>query len=276
MQITLRKLQATLRKLTETQTQLVQSGKMAALGNLVAGIAHEVNNPVSAVVSASDVLDRGLTKVSHILQNAESTENLKDNRQLSKTISLLNRNNQSILTGSQRVAEIVQKLKDFAGLDEAHFQRADIHEGLESTLTLIRHELGDNIEVQKEYGQLPQIECYPNELNQVFVNLLVNSAHAIEGKGTITIKTSTDERNVYVRIIDTGSGIPPENLHEIFDPGFTTKGAGVGIGLGLSISRNIVEKHHGNIHIDSQVNSGTTFTIDLPIEQNPQTSPDHL
>lgn len=100
------------------------------------------------------------------------------------------------------------------------------------------------------------------------MNLLVNAAHAIEGKGIITIKTSADERNVYVQITDTGTGIPPENLHEIFDPGFTTKGAGVGIGLGLSISRNIVEKHHGKIHIDSEVDSGTTFTIDLPIEQD--------
>ncbi len=261
-------LQTTLTKLTETQTQLVQSGKMAALGNLVAGIAHEVNNPVSAVVSASDVLDRGLAKVGDILQNAESADDLKDNQQLSTTISLLNRNNKAIMTGSQRVAEIVQKLKDFAGLDEAHFQRADIHDGLESTLTLIRHELGDNIEVHKEYGELPKIDCYPNELNQVFMNLLVNAAHAIEGNGTITIKTSSNKRNVYVQIIDTGTGIPSENLDEIFDPGFTTKGAGVGIGLGLSISRNIIEKHHGEIHVDSEIDKGTTFTIGLPIEQD--------
>ncbi|MFC1715634.1 ATP-binding protein [Candidatus Poribacteria bacterium] len=262
-------LQTTLRKLTETQTQLVQSGKMAALGNLVAGIAHEVNNPVSAVASASDVLDRGFTRIREILQSAKSTDNLEDDSQLSTTLSLLNRNNQVISTGSRRVAEIVQKLKDFAGLDEAHFRRVDIHEGIDSTLTLIHHELGDNIEIQKEYGELPRIDCYPNELNQVFMNLLVNAAHAIEGKGVITIKTCSDERNVYVQIIDTGTGILPENLDAIFDPGFTTKGGGVGVGLGLSISRNIVEKQHrGEIRVDSEIGKGTTFTIVLSVEQD--------
>ena len=259
-------LQTTLEQLTQTQTQLVQSGKMAALGNLAAGIAHEVNNPVSAVVSASDVMERGLNKVSDILQNIGSTADLKGDEQLRKMLFLISRNSQVVSTGSRRVAEIVQKLKDFARLDEAHYQRADIHEGIDSTLTLIQHELSDNVKIQKEYGDIPRINCYPNELNQVFMNLLINAAHAIEGKGTITIKTFSDERNVYVQVTDTGKGITPEDLDRIFEPGYTTKGDGVGVGLGLSISRNVIDKHNGEIHVDSEVGKGTAFKIILPME----------
>jgi len=159
-------------------------------------------------------------------------------------------------------------LKNFARLDEAEFQKADIHDGIDSTLTLVQHELKNKIEVVKEYGNIPRIFCYPNQLNQMFMNLFVNAAKAIEDNGTIKIETFADDTNVYVKISDTGKGIPPENLAKLFDPGFTTKSSRVGMDLGLSISYNIIQKHKGDITVESELGKGTEFTIILPIEQS--------
>ena len=171
-------------------------------------------------------------------------------------------------TAGDRITELVSSLKNFARLDEAEFQKADIHEGIDSTLTLVQHELKDKVEVVKEYGEIPKIFCYPNQLNQVFMNLFVNAVQAIEEKGTITIETSADDTNVYVQIADTGKGIPAEDLDRIFEPGFTTRGTGVGTGWGLSISYNIIQKHNGDITVESGVGKGTEFVISLPIEQS--------
>jgi len=170
-----------------------------------------------------------------------------------------------ISTGAERVKEIVTRLRAFARLDEAEQDRVDIHEGLESTLTLVHHELKNRIQVHKDYGTIPRITCYPNQINQVFMNILVNASQAIAGTGDIFIKTFEQDGHVIVEIRDTGKGIPTKNLDRIFDPGFTTKGAGVGTGLGLSIVYQIIDDHNGKIEIDSDVGRGTTFRIILPI-----------
>ena len=261
-------LQTTLRKLTETQAQLVQSGKMAALGNLVAGIAHEMNNPIGVIHSMADISNRGIRKMKGLLKNIRDPgTSSQDEEQLQRSLDLLETNHQVIATASGRVANIVESLRSFARLDEALFQRVDIHKNIDTTLTLIYHELRDKAAVIKEYGEIPLIQCYPNELNQAFMNLLRNAAQAIEEQGTITITTYSDQEQVYVSISDTGKGIPPDVLPRIYDPGFTTQSGGVGKGLGLSIVYNIIQKHHGDIKVDSEVGKGTEVTISLPIEQ---------
>jgi len=262
-------LEQTLGELRATQHQLVMREKMASLGNLVAGVAHEMNNPIGAIHSSADVATRGIRKIKSLLQNDQTLDkpNYED-RQLQRSLKLLEGNNQVITTASDRIAKIVQSLRAFARLDEAAFQKSDLHENVDATLTLLHHELRDKAEVIKEYGEIPDIHCYPSELNQVWMNLLRNAVQAIEEKGTIKIATSADEPHVYVRISDTGKGIPPENLKKIFDPGFTTQGGGVGTGLGLSIAYNIVVvKHHGDIKVHSKVGEGSEFIIALPIEQ---------
>ena len=245
------------------QHQLVMQEKMASLGNLVAGIAHEVNNPIGAINSAADVAARCIDGIAAwAAQNAQE----KDPK-LHKFLELLRRNNQMTISAGERVSHMVKSLRNFARLDEAEFKRADLHEGLESTLILVQHELHDRIEIVKKYGNIPPLPCFPNQLNQVFMNLIVNALQATGEQGTITIETTADAERAYVRIADTGRGIPPEHLERIFDPGFTTKGVGVGTGLGLSICYNTVEKHQGTISVDSQVGRGTSFTLSLPLDR---------
>ena len=257
-------LEATLRQLQETQNQLILREKMASLGNLVAGVAHEINNPTGAVRSASDVSNRCLDRLEEVITQGDSTGSIVGNLRFQTAIKLLRENVQITVEGSERIAEIVRSLRIFARLDKSELDKADIHEGLESTLTLLHHELKHKVEVIREYGKIPRIYCYAQELNQVFMNVLANAIQAIENKGTIRIKTSADRKNVYVEIADTGKGIPPDKLARIFDPGFTTKGVGVGTGLGLSISHNIIQKHDGEIRVKSELGKGTTFTAVLP------------
>jgi signal transduction histidine kinase len=179
-------------------------------------------------------------------------------------VNILDESNRIITEGSSRVAEIVKRLRSFARLDEAERKTADIHEGLEDTLTLIHHQTKHGVTIVREYGELPQISCYPSRLNQVFLNLLVNAVQAMDGKGEIHIRTWADDRQVHIRIADTGKGISPAHLQRIFDPGFTTKGVGVGTGLGLSICYQIVQDHGGEITVESTVGEGTAFTLALP------------
>jgi signal transduction histidine kinase len=228
-----------------------------------------MNNPIGAIHSSADVATRGIRKIKSLLQNKQTIDESNYNQgQLQRSLKLLEGNNQVITTASDRVAKIVQSLRAFARLDEAVFQKADLHENIDTTLTLIDHELRDKATVIKEYGQIPQIHCYPSELNQVWMNLLRNAVQAIEGNGTIKIATSSDDTQVYIRISDTGKGIPTEDIPKIFNPGFTTKNVGVGTGLGLSIVYNIIQKHHGDIKVKSEIGNGTEFTIVLPIEQS--------
>ncbi len=258
-------LENTLDELKQTQQHLILSEKMAALGSLVAGVAHEINNPIGAVRSASDVSSRCLDRLQESIEHNDSVEAVLKDKHYKTAMKLLKENTEIALEGSGRVTKIVKSLRNFARLDEAEFQKADIHEGLDSTLTLVHHQLKHRIEVVKEYGDIPKVKCYPNQLNQVFMNLLVNASQAIGDKGTITITTEADDGNVYVTIADDGKGIASENLTKIFDPGFTTKGTGVGTGLGLSISYNIIKNHKGTITAKSEVGRGTTIRIALPI-----------
>ena len=249
------------------ENQLVMQEKMAALGNLVAGVAHEVNNPIGAVNSAADVLARCIGNINDVVAKSKTIDEIKGNSKFQKALKLLAENNQVVVIAGQRIAKMVQNLKNFARLHEAEFKKADIHEGIDSTLMLVLHELKDKVEVIQEYGDIPQINCYPNQLNQVFMNLIVNAAHSIEDSGIIKIKTFVADKHVYIRISDTGKGITPEHFDRIFEPGFTTKRMGVGTGLGLSICYNIIQKHSGTITVESEVGKDTEVTLALPIHQ---------
>ena len=263
-----RALEEAMTQLKEAQQQLVMAEKMASLGNLVAGVAHEINNPVGAVRSAADTSVRSVDIVREQLEASESIEALRSDKRFNTALEILCSNNDVTVTASERIITIVQSLKNFARLDESEFQEADIHEGLDSTLTLIHHAIKRRIEVVKEYGEgIPHIQCYPNQLNQVFMNVLSNASHAIEGEGRITIRTHASGENVVVEVEDSGRGISKENVAKIFDPGFTTKGVGVGTGLGLSITYNIVRKHNGRIDVESEPGRGTSMRITLPIRQ---------
>jgi signal transduction histidine kinase len=253
--------------LKEAQSQLIMK---ASLGSLVAGVAHEVNTPIGAIYSATDVTRRCIEKIQSLLKSGQTLKEANSNTQLHKSFKILEDNNKVTTTASKRIAKIVQSLKTFARLDEAEFLKADIHEGLDSTLTLIDHEIKTRITVIKQYGEIPEIECYPNELNQVFMNVLMNAVQAIEQDGQIVIKTYLEDDKVIVKISDDGRGIPPDAMDKIFNPGFTSKGVGVGTGLGLSISYNIIQKHHGEIQVESEVGKGTTFFIILGTELKTQ------
>lgn len=178
---------------------------------------------------------------------------------------MLQSTNKSTQEAVSRIVKIVKSLKSFARLDQAELEFVDLHEGIDSTLTLLQHLLKDRIELIKNYGQLPELRCYVSQINQVFMNLLTNAAQAIPGRGTITITTRHEGNFAVIEIADTGSGIAPEHLTHIFDPGFTTKGVGVGTGLGLAISYRIIENHRGSIAVESEPGKGTTFTVRLPL-----------
>ena len=252
-------LSRTLRELRETQSQLVQSEKMAALGNLVAGVAHEINTPLGAVTSNTDLFGRALARLREMKADPEAQ------RYLERVGAAVDVSREAC----GRIAKIVKSLRNFTRLDEAERKPADLHEGLDSTLTLAAHLTKNRVAVHREYGTVPPVDCHANQINQVFLNVLVNAAQAIEGPGTITIRTRCEDRpggrRAIVEISDSGRGIAPEHLGKIFDPGFTTKGVGVGTGLGLAISYRIIEAHRGTIEVDSAVGRGSTFRIVLPL-----------
>ena len=250
-----------------TQAQLVQSEKMASLGSLVAGIAHEINTPVGAMTSMHNTLVRGVEKLKEHLETS-NPELFANDKKLLKIFGVINDANQVINSGATRVGEIVRRLRSFARLDEAELKNVDIHEGLEDTLTLVHHQIKHHIEIVRDYGDLPEISVYPSRLNQVFLNLLNNARQAISDADTITIRTAVEDDRVTVAIRDDGAGIAPENLAKVFDPGFTTKGVGVGTGLGLSICYQIIQDHHGTITAESTLGEGTRFTIRLPMNLN--------
>lgn len=251
-------------ELRDTQAQLVQSEKMASLGSLVAGIAHEINTPVGAIHSMHDTLVRAISKLKKNLEVA-LPDGLKGDQAIGNAFDLITHANDVIETGCSRVTEIVRRLRSFARLDEAELKRVDIHEGIDDTLTLLHHEIKHHITIRRDYGKIPPIPVYPGRLNQVFLNILNNARQAIEGKGEITIQTYIRENKVHIAISDTGVGISKDHLKSIFDPGFTTKGVGVGTGLGLSICYQIIHEHRGAIRVKSEVGKGTTFTIVLPL-----------
>jgi signal transduction histidine kinase len=236
---------------------------MAALGSLVAGITHEINTPLGALQSNSDTVSRAVMKVRSLLTEDSGPEGVSRALEIMDTISELCRVN---LTATERIIHTVSTLKSFARLDRAAQDHVDINEGLDSTLTLLNHQFGDRIEVHVDHGDVPRITCFPNALNQMFMNILMNAIQAIEGRGRIDLRTYVANDHVVVEIKDSGSGITPDNLARIFDPGFTTKGVRVGTGLGLSIAYRIVKEHNGRIDVETKPGRGSTFRVLLPIQ----------
>ena len=243
---TVKELQNTLKELKETQIQLINSEKMASLGQLVAGVAHEINTPVASIKSNNAIAAK-------LLGAIEDTE-------LKEMLTELNNIDKEAVS---RISNIVTSLKKFVRLDEAELQEADINKELDLTLELIRHETKNRIKIIKNYDEIPVIKCFPNMLNQVFTNILINACQAIEGEGTITITTEFKDKNLIVKIKDNGCGIPEKQLNKIFSAGFTTKGAGIGTGLGLAICSKIIEKHNGKIIVNSEVGKGSEFIITI-------------
>jgi signal transduction histidine kinase len=254
------------RELKEAQAQLVQSAKLAAMGQLVAGVAHEINSPLGAIHSNFDVTSRALKILQAEVANRPEGSGEKSQMLFATLDSLMEMNHQACA----RIIRIVRDLKNFARLDEADFKEVNLNENLDSTLSLLQHELRDRIQVIKDLAELPPVPCYPNRLNQVFMNLLVNAIQSIAEKGEIRIETRLEGAQVNVVIADSGAGIKPEHLEKIFDPGFTTKGVGVGTGLGLSISARIIQDHRGTISVQSEVGKGTTFVVSLPLQGVPK------
>jgi PAS domain S-box-containing protein len=265
-------------ELKATQAQILQREKMASIGQLAAGVAHEINNPMGFITSNLGTLGKYLSKITEFINVQTKTledrkakdilEELKEIRKKLKIDFILEDIGQLIeesLEGAERVKKIVQNLKTFSRVDEAEFKFADINECIESTLNIVWNELKYKATLKKEYEQLPLTKCYPQQLNQVFMNLLVNAAHAIEKQGEIKIKTWNGDGFINVSISDTGCGIPPDKINRIFEPFFTTKEIGKGTGLGLSISYDIIKKHNGEILVESEVGKGTTFTVRIPV-----------
>lgn len=243
---TVRELKSAMKELKETQIQLINSEKMASLGQLVAGVAHEINTPVASIKSNNGIVSKLLGSI----EDADLKEMLTDINEIDKE-------------AVNRISNIVTSLKKFVRLDEAELQEADINKELDLTLELIRHETKNRIEVIRNYGEIPVIKCFPNMLNQVFTNILINACQAIDGKGTISISTEYKDKNLIVKIKDSGKGIPQNQLNKIFSAGFTTKGVGVGTGLGLAICTKIIEKHKGEITVNSEVGKGSEFVITI-------------
>lgn len=258
-------LYAALEELKSTQDQLLTSEKMAALGDLVAGIAHEINTPIGAVNSSTDVATRCLDKLEAILRKHERVDDLIADPAFRKTVDLLKENLSVTLNAGERIATLIRSLKNFARLDEAEYQKVDIHEGLESSLNLLGTEYLQNIEIVKEYSEVPPVGCYPGEINQVFFNLLKNAAQAIDGPGRIRIHTAADNGRVKVDICDSGRGIPASRLEHLFDIGFNTSSSRVRMTSGLSAAYSIIQRHAGEIEVDSQPGKGSTFSVRLPI-----------
>ncbi|MBW4644458.1 MAG: HAMP domain-containing protein [Goleter apudmare HA4340-LM2] len=273
-------LQEVLQDLKQTQGQLIQTEKMSSLGQMVAGIAHEINNPVNFIygnLQCADEYIQELLNLVNLYQQeypepsciiAETIEEI-DLNFLSKDLSNLL---SSMKIGSQRIREIVLSLRNFSRLDEAAIKEVDIHEGIDSTLLILNHRIQSDIAVIKNYGTLPLIECYPAQLNQVFMNIISNAMDALLDqksaidKHVIITTSRLDENYIQVAIKDNGVGIPSEIINKLFDPFFTTKPVGQGTGLGLSICYQIVDKHQGRIEVISVVNQGTEFLIKLPIK----------
>ncbi len=259
---------AVARALQETQAQLIQSDKMASLGQLVAGVAHEINTPIGAVNSMHDTLFRTLKRVQEIYEKDFPQDHPKFSR-LQAAFKVIDDSQQVIDSGTARVIDIITRLRSFARLDEAELKTVDIHQGLEDTLVLIHNEIKHHIDVIRKYGRVPPVSCFPGQLNQVFLNLLINAKQAIlarKDRGTITITTSARGKNALIEIADDGTGISRQHLGKIFDPGFTTKGVGVGTGLGLSICYQIIQNHRGEIKVESTPGQGSVFTVIIPVD----------
>lgn len=279
-------LNTTLEDLQQAQMQLVESEKMASLGQLTAGIAHEINNPINFVTGNIGPLRRDvdiLLQTIHMLEDFQKmdisadekirrTEAFKEEQDFDYLKMEINHLLKGINEGASRTAEIVKSLRIFSRLDEADLKLADLNEGLESTIIIVNNML-NHVEVVRNYGTLPLINCYPGKLNQVFLNIISNALFAISEKfgetsgGKLTVSTSCDDNYAWITIEDNGTGMSEETKRKIFDPFFTTKDVGQGTGLGMSIAFNTIQKHNGSISVETQQGAGTKFTLQLPIHQ---------
>jgi len=248
--------------------QLIQSDKLAAIGTLAAGVAHEINNPTGYIKSNLNTMSKYLDKLQAYIKTKLPEE--EDEVKVDELNDILTDFGDAIkesIDGTVKVRDIVADLKSFARVDRAKKEHVDINEGIKSTLNVVWNELKYKAKIEKDLGDIPELFCMPNQLNQVFMNLLVNAAHSIEGdKGLIKIKTWADASNIYVSVKDNGYGIPENVQNKIFEPFFTTKEVGKGTGLGLSLAIDIIEKHNGNIRVDSKIGIETEFVITLPLE----------
>jgi signal transduction histidine kinase len=258
-------LEKTIADLKSTQSQLVQSEKMAALGQLVAGMAHEINNTINFVSGALPPMNRTIDQIRSLCSKSGAPPAATCRDLALPLFDDLDQLVTNIAEGAARTARIVKDLRDFSRPDLGEPKLADIHHGLDVTLALIRPEYKHRIAIVKNYGaDIGLVPCFANQLNQVFTNLLLNAIQAIDGEGTITISTSKDAKGVHIRFVDTGCGIPATIISHIFDPFFTTKEVGRGTGLGLSISYTIIKNHGGEIKVKSEVGKGAEFEIVLP------------
>ncbi|TVT36238.1 ATP-binding protein [Marinobacter vinifirmus] len=261
-------------RLEQANKQLLQSEKLAAIGQLAAGVAHEINNPVGYVYSNLQTLENYLNDLFRLTDAIDTAASLEDLRQIRHNIdyNYLREDLKDLLSesreGIERVKTIISAMKDFSHIEEEEFKQADLHRGIETTLNVVNNELKYKAEVVRDFGELPHVECIASQINQVIMNLLVNAAHAIEDFGKITIRTRHQGDSVTLEVEDTGKGIASEHLNRIFEPFFTTKGIGKGTGLGLSLSFNIIKKHNGEIEVHSEPGQGTRFRITLPVTQS--------
>ena len=277
-------IEKSLHDLQQAQSQLLQSEKMASIGQLAAGVAHEINNPIGFIYSNMNTLSGYVATIKEFAQrcgkahesllagNAQNAVELvreldewSSETELNYVLEDIESLVAETVEGAERVKKIVLDLRSFSRAEEDHKTTVDINKGLEMTISLCRNELKYHCEVVKELGDIPALICFPMKLNQVFMNLIVNAAHAIKDKGTVTIRTRQDGDDIFVHVSDTGCGISQEHLDKIFEPFFTTKPVGKGTGLGLSIACSIIAQHSGEITVESEVGKGTTFTVRLPI-----------
>ncbi len=277
-----RELEKAYTELKTVHSQILQQEKMASIGQLAAGVAHEINNPMGFIMSNINTLKRYMEKISEFMKlqscmleqcagkcgDADVLKVVVEKRRALK-IDYISEDTESLigesLDGADRVKKIVQDLKSFSRVDEAEYKSADINTGMESTINIVWNELKYKATLVKDYGDIPMTKCRPGQLNQVFMNLLVNAAHAIEKQGEIRVRTWLEGDSIFITISDTGCGIPEANQRKIFEPFFTTKEVGKGTGLGLSIAYDIIKKHDGEIKVDSTVGKGTTFSIRIPL-----------
>ncbi len=272
-------------ELERLQAQIVHSEKMASLGQLAAGVAHELNNPAGFIYGNMDVLAQSVAALERLLRFydtaplaagvAERVKNLKEEICYQETLEDLGSIIADCRNGAERIRDIVQNLRTFSRLDEAEFKKIDLHEGIDSTVRLLsRYYSGDRLILRRDYGQLPLVDCYAGQLNQVWMNLLANAAQSMGGKsGEVAIRTWMENQMAMVAITDRGDGIASEHLKKIFDPFFTTKPVGEGTGLGLSITHTIIQRHGGSINVKTRPGHGTTFTVGVPVEAKHRSNP---
>lgn len=287
-------LSETLAKLQDTQAHLVQSEKMASIGQMAAGVAHEINNPIGFVSSNLDSLKHYIESLvqvikqdSKLIDECQQVESLgalvsastqaRDQADLEFLLEDLDSLIAESIDGTQRVKRIVADLKDFSHVDQPEMVVADLHELIDKTLAVAANEIRYKAEIVRNYGEVPQITCYGGKISQVVLNFIVNAAQAIEEQGTITIQTGCEADQAWFEIRDTGCGIPAETLSKIYDPFFTTKPVGEGTGLGLHMVHKIVEAHKGSVHVESAVGVGTAFRVTIPVDcssaETEETSP---